>query len=464
MSRTLRFRPRVERLDSALSPADALARLRDRDRPVLLDGAAGEPRRFSLLAFDPVATADFGSLEELRAFAARLAPPEPGSLPADFPDAFHGGFLGALAYDLGVAGEDLKLPAEPWDFPLVVGGLYTDFLVKDEVRAETWLALGEDPGDGRPPVDERRAAILAAFEREPDTAPLRATGPLVRCVKSREHRARVERARAWIAAGEMYQANVAHRFTRAVAGDPIDLYLRLRRRNPAPYMAFLRWPGGAVLSTSPELLLEFDGASARTRPIKGTIERGATPAEDAERAAALLASEKDRAELAMIVDLERNDLGRIARTGSVEVGEFPRLESFATVHHLVADVACRPRAGVDAVDALAALFPGGSITGAPKLRSMELIAELEGEGRGFFTGSLGFLDARGRAAFNILIRTLLWRPTPGNGGGAGAGEVSFRVGGGITWASDPAAEDAETLAKGRALAEALAESEQPTAT
>ncbi|MCZ6596277.1 MAG: anthranilate synthase component I family protein, partial [Planctomycetota bacterium] len=238
-----------------------------------------------------------------------------------------------------------------------------------------------------------------------------------------------------------------------------DLYLRLRRMNPGPYMGFLRWEGpaapgespavpgggGALLSTSPELLLELDGNMARTRPIKGTAPRGATPEEDESNARALLASEKDRAELAMIVDLERNDLGRVAETGTVRVENLPRIESYATVHHLMADVIARPRADVDAVDALAALFPGGSVTGAPKLRAMERIAELEGEGRGFFTGSLGMLDTRGRAVFNILIRTMLWRP----------GEVSFRVGGGITWSSDPAAEDRETLAKGAALARAL---------
>jgi len=247
---------------------------------------------------------------------------------------------------------------------------------------------------------------------------------------------------------------VAHRLTRSVEGDPADLYLRLRAANPAPYMGYAAWEGAALLSSSPELLLQLEDEGgvrvARTRPIKGTAPRGATPEEDRARAAALCASEKDRAELAMIVDLERNDLGRVAEVGSVVVEPFPRLQSYAAVHHLVADVAARPRAGVDALDVLAALFPGGSVTGAPKLRAMEIIAALEGEGRGFFTGSLGLIDLRGRALFNILIRTLLWRRV-----GPARGEASFRVGGGITWASDPEAEDQETLAKARALAAAL---------
>lgn len=436
------YAPAVLRLGPPhdVHPAEALPRLAGRRLPALLDSSGGAPRRFSLLAFDPVAVAtpeSLGSLGDLPAFVAGLR--RAGGDP--IPGPFQGGFVGALAYDLGVAGEDLDLPAEPWGFPPVVGGLYTDFLVRDEESGETWLVVGDAA---------RREGILAELERPADLAAPRGTGDLVRCVASAEHRARIERARAWIAAGEMYQANVAHRFTRPMEGDPRALYGRLRAENPAPYAGYLGWGEGALLSSSPELLLEFDPGidgppSARTRPIKGTIPRGATAEEDAANVRTLLASAKDRAELAMIVDLERNDLGRIAETGSVRVEDFPRLESYASVHHLVADVVCTPRAGVGAVDALAALFPGGSITGAPKLRSMELIAELEGEGRGFFTGSLGFLGLDGRAVFNILIRSLLWRP----------GEVSFRVGGGITWASDPAAEDEETLAKGAALARAL---------
>jgi anthranilate/para-aminobenzoate synthase component I len=245
-----------------------------------------------------------------------------------------------------------------------------------------------------------------------------------------------------------------------MSGDPADIYQRLRHANPAPYMAYCAWderlasraqgfPRGAILSASPELLLEMDGGVARTRPIKGTARRSSDPARDRKSAEALLASGKDRAELAMIVDLERNDLGRCARPGGVRVEAFPRLESYAAVHHLVADVVADVAPGLDAIDVLSALFPGGSITGAPKLAAMSAIARLEGEGRGFFTGSLGFVDVRGRAAWNILIRTLVWRPL------AKGGEVSFHAGGGVTWSSEPAAEERETLDKAAALIRAL---------
>ncbi|MBI5364285.1 MAG: anthranilate synthase component I family protein [Planctomycetes bacterium] len=463
MEERARFCPRVEALGPLPDAGELVARLADFRARIALDSAGGTPRRWSLVAFEPLALgpppAELGSL---RAFHARLE--HAGG--DDVPGPFHGGFLGALAYDLGVHGERaLALPRDAWGTPLVIGGLYVDFLVRDETNGDGWLVLGDAPGDGRAPVRARRERVLAALRAPPlELVPPRPLAALVRHTPPEVHMRRIGALRERIAAGELYQANLAHRFTRSVATTPAALYRRLRAVNPAPYAAFLEWdsrnsagalgtPRGALLSASPELLLEFDGAVARTRPIKGTIARGKTPAEDAERAARLLASAKDRAELAMIVDLERNDLGRVARAGSVRVEAFPRLETFATVHHLVADVVAEAAPDRDAFDLLAALFPGGSITGAPKLAALRAIAELEGEGRGFFTGAAGFVDTRGRAAFDILIRTLVWRP----GSAPDASEVAYHVGGGITWSSDAAEEDAETLAKGAALADALDE-------
>ena len=375
------------------------------------------------------------------------------------PGPFRGGFIGALAYDAGVCGEGQALPAEPWGGTHLMGGLYTDFILWDHAGEAAWLVLGEEPGDGRPPLKEREEAVLAALDAGPTRRSVRPRGALERHVSSDEHRRRVEAARALIAAGEIYQANIAHRFTRAIEGAPVDQYLALREVNPAPYMGYLAEGGGerptrALLSASPELLVELDGLRATTRPIKGTAARAQDPALDARLAEALRKSEKDRAELAMIVDLARNDLGRVARAGTVRVDEFPTLRSYEGVHHLMADVTAEVCEGVDGFALLGALFPGGSITGAPKLRAMEAIAELEEEGRGFFTGSMGYASLDGGAAWNILIRTMLWRPQADS---ATAGEVSFRVGGGITWGSDPAAEDEETLVKADRLMSALEE-------
>lgn len=455
-----RRRVRVRALERAVHPSQALGLFGPERRPVLLDSAGGAPARWSWLAFDPLESwtlappvgARFEELlrERLRALELELEGEPPGP--------FAGGLLAALAYDLGVSGEALDLPREPWGQPLLVGGLYTDFLVRDEASGASWLVLGEDAAaDARArEASERRARELeralcgpapAAAQGRPAVGTL---GPLQRHTSVHEHARRVHAARAWIEAGEIYQANLAHRFTRAVRGTPAELYARLRTANRAPYMGALLWEGGALLSASPELLLESDGHEARTRPIKGTIARGRDPHADAEQARALLASAKDRAELAMIVDLERNDLGRVARAGGVSVHGFPSLESYASVHHLAADVRAQLRPEVDGCALLAALFPGGSISGAPKLRAMEAIAALEGEGRGFFCGALGWLDARGGALFNVLIRTLLWRPRPELG--ERAGEISFRVGGGITWSSRAPDEEAETLAKAASLA------------
>jgi len=447
----LHLRPRVFDLGGAPDVGELLGALRGARGLAALDSAGGSPASWSWVLFDPIvitrgARARPRELADLRGLVARLEP-RGGERP---PGPFAGGFVGALAYDLGVAGERQRLPRDPHS-PPIAGGLYVDFVVIEHRARRAWLVLGEEPGDGRPPVRVRRDRFLGRLGAPPRAPLVRPLGPLVRHVSGAAFRERIERARARIAQGEIYQANLAHRFSRTVAGEPVDLYRRLRRVNPAPYMGYLACGRRtALLSASPELLLELEGGSARTRPIKGTAGRDPDPARDALARRRLLESAKDRAELAMIVDLERNDLGRIARPGSVRVEGFPRLESYAAVHHLTADVVAEPRAGTDAVDVLAALFPGGSISGAPKLRSMDVIAELEGEGRGFFCGAMGFLDVLGRARFNVLIRTLVWRATR-----PGVGEVGFHVGAGITWSSDAAAEERETLYKGAALAAAL---------
>jgi len=460
------MRARVFELSRAPCADELLSRLRTRRALVALDSAAGSPCDWSIVAFDPLAhVATPQSIAGIRDAVATIWSEAGDAIPG----LFHGGFLGALSYDLGIAGErGLELPRDPWHSPLVVGGVYVDFIVRDERAHKAWLVLHDGVSDGRAPIDPRRGEIeaLVASACAHPTTPQRTT-PLARHTSADEHMRRVEVLRASIAAGDLYQANLAHRSSCTIAGDPIDLYSKLRRVNPAPYMAYLAWdehasreeshfPRGALLSASPELFVECDGRTARTRPIKGTAPRSSDASVDRNNAEALLASAKDRAELAMIVDLERNDLGRVARVGTVRTTAFPQLESYAGVHHLTADVTAELEDGRDAIDVLAALFPGGSITGAPKVAAMRHIAKLEGEGRGFFTGALGFVDVRGHAAWNILIRTLVWRPLDASAPDAGPqGEVSFHVGGGITWSSDAAAEERETLAKAAKLVETL---------
>ncbi len=466
---TIRLTPHVFALGPLPDVGECLARLAragvDREHLIALDSAAGEPRRHSWIGFAPerlepdeIALGIAGAARALRRVRFRSL--------AQVEGPFQGGFMGAFAYDLGVADERAKRPsaepasAEPWGFPLVVGGIYGDFLLRRESDGAGWLVLSEGWLDGRPALDTRREAVAAALAK-PAGAPRARCTDLARTVTSAEHQRRIECARAAIAAGEFYQVNLAHRFTGRVDGDPIDVYRRLRGQNPAPYMGYLEWQEQgerrAVCSSSPELLLETDRGRARTRPIKGTLPREAEPALDAAARARLFESAKDRAELAMIIDLERNDLGKLARPGGVRVGRWPLVASYAHVHHLEADVRARLESGVQPLDALSALFPGGSVTGAPKLRAMQEIAELERHGRGFFCGAMGFAAARkgagagSRAAFNLLIRTLLYRASaPGT-----RGEISFQVGGGITWSSRAADEDRETLSKAKGLRLAL---------
>lgn len=373
--------------------------------------------------------------------------------PASVPGPFRGGFVGALSYDLGVADErPLSVDPDPWHAPPIVGGMRADFLVRQQRSGATWLVLGERSELSGAALQARAAQLIQCLDQPASTlAAPRALGPLQRDTSAEEHCHRIQRLRADIARGAYYQANLAHRFTRTVSGHPLAWYARLCALNPAPYRAYLDFGSGALLSASPELLLETQAGRARTRPIKGTRRRVEDREADAQLARELLASAKDRAELAMIVDLSRNDLGRVARVGSVQVdGAFPRLESYAGVHHLMADVVAQLREDRDSLAALAALFPGASISGAPKLASMAAIAREERVGRGFFTGSLGWLDRGGDSCWNILIRTLVYRELE-----ADRAEFCFHVGGGITFSSDPLAEEEETLVKAARLIRVL---------
>ena len=363
------------------------------------------------------------------------------------PVPFCGGAVGFLAYELGRTIEPtvgaISVSSAVPDINLA---WYDAAAVWDHVIGQSYLV---GAGWLRPPA-EAIAALRDRLTRAlPESGPpLAAARPHV--LESNFTRESfieaVGRVRERIAAGEIYQMNLAQCFRGALVEPAPALYRRLRRLNPAPMAAFLDGGDGlAVLSSSPERFITVEQGKIRTFPIKGTRPRGSTEAEDVELKAALMLSGKERAELLMIVDLLRNDLGRVCRFGSVDVRRLHALESFATVHHLVGEVAGELRETVTTAELLRAVFPGGSITGAPKVRAMQLITEMEPEPRGLFAGAIGYLGADGRMDFNIAIRTLVC-----------CGEqVSFHVGAGIVWDSDPAAEYEETLAKGRALFAAL---------
>lgn len=306
-----------------------------------------------------------------------------------------------------------------------VFGEYREMLIRDEETGD-WWECGGLSGKLREP-GERPVAIGAFREETGREAFLGA----------------VRKAREWIAAGDIYQVNVAQAFSAEVSGDGslFGLYEVLRDASPAPMAAWMDLDGKEVLSTSPELFLRISGNCVETRPIKGTRPRSQDPDEDRRSAVELQTSPKEVAELVMITDLLRNDLGQVCEFGSVEVTQMLHLESLAQVHHLVSTVRGTLRNNEDAIGALAACFPGGSITGAPKKRAMEIIAELEGKPRGIYCGAIGWLGFNGESQFSIAIRTLV----------RGGGELRYHVGAGIVADSVPEAEYEETMHKGEGI-------------
>ncbi|MHC4939726.1 MAG: aminodeoxychorismate synthase component I [Planctomycetota bacterium] len=370
----------------------------------------------------------------LREALSATAAPRGGPLP------YGPGWIGCFGYGLRQAFEEVpeRHPDETGIADLDLA-YYPAVAVFDHGAACWWLIWREGAADGARTL----GSLLSTHAPEPSGRVERSPDARI----ARDHYLRaVERVVEYIHAGDVFQANYAHEFAAPFAGDPLALYLALRDANPAPYGAYLDLGRGrAVLSTSPELFLRLRGRAVTTRPIKGTRPRGEDERRDAELRRELEESEKDAAELAMIVDLERNDLGRVCTPGSVRVAEELAIESYATVHHRVATVVGELEEGLDRVDLLAATFPGGSITGAPKVRAMEIIDELENSRRGPYTGSIGMLADEGSMELNIAIRTAI----------VAGGVVRVHVGGGIVADSIPEAEYEETLAKGRAIFSAL---------
>ncbi|MBU4376025.1 MAG: aminodeoxychorismate synthase component I [Candidatus Omnitrophica bacterium] len=260
-----------------------------------------------------------------------------------------------------------------------------------------------------------------------------------------EYRKAIRKAKDYIKEGDIYQVNLSQRLSTEFSGDSFELYKTLRRINPAPFAAYLNYENFQIVSASPERFLKLNGKDIETRPIKGTRPRGVSEKEDARLKKELITSEKDRAEHLMIVDLERNDIGRVCEYGSVAPTEFIITETYSTVHHLVSTVSGKLKDGVSVADCLMNCFPGGSITGAPKIRAMEIIEELEPAKRGIYTGSIGYIDFSGNSDLSIVIRTVI----------VTLGTAYFQVGGGIVADSDADKEFNETMDKARAIIEAI---------
>jgi para-aminobenzoate synthetase component 1 len=328
--------------------------------------------------------------------------------------------------------------------PEMAVGLYDWALVIDHLDRRSWLVSHGRIADTRARWDE----LVARFSAPPverARVPFRITAPLASNLTREQYATAFRRVIDYVHAGDCYQVNLAQRFAAPAAGDPWLAYQALRVINPAPYAAYFNTPHGQILSASPERFLKVEGRNVETKPIKGTRPRAGHPRVDAELATQLKASEKDRAENVMIVDLLRNDLSKNCATGSVRVPKLFEIESFATVHHLVSTVTGTLREGRDALDLLRGCFPGGSITGAPKVRAMQIIEELEPHRRGVYCGAIGYIGYDGNMDLNIAIRSLVYS----------GGAIRFWAGGGIVADSQLEDEYQETFDKAAAMLKLL---------
>lgn len=472
-----RLIPLVQEVPFPGDPLDALRALGPSSTFFLLEGRSAQNNpRYSFLGAGPYARlaldgrgttsqcipgrAPIRVSEPFFDLLRSLLPRSAGPRDEIFP--FVGGAIGYLVYEFGNRIEPLRriVPPEEPDRPLAEFLIVDRFVAIDHETRRAWAVVNPWVGPDGPArlADPERAFDAAERMILEDVSVLSAAasgGPLsanpcvMEILERPERRRYVEQVlavKSYIAAGDVYQANISNRYVIAHDGlDPVSLYASLRTLNPSPFGALFATPERTIVSNSPERLFRVSGGEVDARPIAGTRPRGVTEEADRSLARELFLSGKERAEHVMLVDLARNDLGRVCRTGSVRVNEFMARESYSHVHHIVSNVRGRLRPGLDALDALGALFPGGTITGVPKIRCREIIAEVEGRPRGIYTGSLGYISASGDADFNILIRSAdITRD-----------RISFSVGAGIVADSDPEKEFHEIQHKAGAFLAAI---------
>ncbi|MDO8578475.1 MAG: aminodeoxychorismate synthase component I [Dehalococcoidales bacterium] len=469
MVKSLRI-PLIEELDTELSPLEAFECIKDGRFGFFLDSGMDPDKlgRYSFMGCDPFLVlstcGNEGILTQGKAKARITGNPfdmlqhlleiyRLDSSPSPVP--FVGGAVGYLSYDLchfierlpATTSDDLKLPE-------CYFGFYDLIIAFDNLQGRAYIISSGFPELRETERITRAAERIAEIKNKlnrppPQNKSFPFPSPACSVLKSNftheGYVATVAKAKQYIIDGEIIQVNLSQRFEADIFIPPWELYRRLRQINPAPFAAYLGFEGVSIVSSSPERFIRRSGDIVETRPIKGTRPRGKTKPEDEAMAAELLSSTKDRAENIMIVDLERNDLGRICRVGTVKVTELAILETFPTVFHLTSTITGKLREDKNGIDLLKATFPGGSVTGAPKIRAMEIIDELEPTRRSVYTGSIGYIGFNGDLDLNIAIRTFIVKE----------GRAYFQVGGGIVYDSDPEAEYQETLYKGRALIDAL---------
>lgn len=464
---------KLQGLESCLEPFETYTLFKDEKNTVFLDSARdfhtlGRYSFIGLNAFLVIkeeqgkcyvneGLCEGGAFDKLEELLKEFAVEYPFEIP------FPAGCIGYISYDAGLKLDKVHITSgKGFDIPEVYFVFYDNLIIFDNLTGKRYISACGRLEDHQAAIAGILARIRAAEEEKkrgrahPGSKGADGFANLYPAARPeacdpfngyepnftrKDYEAAITRMKEYIRSGDIYIANMTQRFSKTIDKDSFEIYKMLREINPAPFAAYLHFDGFEIISCSPERFMRIDNRMAETRPIKGTRPRGRTPREDEANKLQLLQSEKDRAELLMIVDLERNDLSKVCKPGTVKVTELFKLEEYSTVFHLVSTVTGQLKDGTSALQCIKACFPGGSITGTPKIRAMEIIDELEGVKRSLYTGCIGYFSFNGNADFNIVIRTLIKKGR----------EACFGVGGGITWDSVEADEYMETLDKAQAF-------------
>ena len=459
----------LKELNSHLSMFDLFTIFKDEDHVAFLDSSRDEKDlgRYSILGINPFLI--FKGREDNCIVNGQLIKSDPFELLRKLMDQykinneselpFIGGCIGYFSYDFGFTLDRIKHQSlEKDELPHYYFAFYDNFIICDNLAGQKYLSacgvlqcanlsieqLELRIKESSLNVEAKYLELTGMNEDALEELKASVKNPVAGITSNftkLEYENTVTQMKEYIRSGDIYIANLTQRMRSVSSKTSFEIYRDLRQINPAPFSAFLKLEGFDIISSSPERFLKIENMRVETRPIKGTRPRGETKIQDEKNRLELINSEKDRAELLMIVDLQRNDLSKVCKPGSVKVTELFKLEEYSTVFHLVSTVEGRLKDEVDSLECMKQCFPGGSITGTPKIRAMEIIDELEGIKRGIYTGCIGYFGFDGNADFNIAIRTIIKQ----------GHEVSFGVGGGITWDSQEEAEYQETLDKAKAL-------------
>src|SRR6056297_3413759 len=449
----------VKKIKTELTPFQVFRVFSNDDQPVILDSGEGYENlgKYSIIASNPFLrfrsknnkvivdgetnlNGNSNPLEILKGYLNEYKIKYHSDLP------FIGGALGHFSYDLCHHFEELPRTAvddlDVYDINL---GFYNGSIIYNHDTKEYFVTDAEINSGCALRVEMIIDRVKSAELEEISTNRMSETIKIESNMTKEQYIQSIKRIKDYIKSGDIYQVNMTQRFNTKLRTNPLGLYSNLRKVNSAPFAAYLDYGDYQILSSSPERFMKLKEGILSTRPIKGTRPRGKTLEEDQRLKDELINSEKDQSELLMIVDLERNDFSKVAKTGTVKVPELFVIEEYPTVFHLVSKVVCELDENYDAIDCITNTFPGGSITGAPKIRAMEIIDELEPTQRNIYTGSIGYIDFNGDMDLSIVIRTMLIKNN----------NVYFQVGGGIVWDSNAEDEFQESLDKGKALIEAL---------